>query len=173
MTMMSMEEQRAIQLDRMRFTKNTFSSRLCYLAILFDVLFFVSIFESDVGTWYYKALIGISVVYNLVFMLVVFLASEGVKNYKISYGYALLGLGAGQIARIFILPKLAHEALTKKHDPVLKKVVELPVMENGQFTWVIICLALSAVCCIVGGAVAVQRSRKLSAYNAMLAETAK
>ena len=38
-----MNEENTIRLDRMRYTKNTASSRLALLAILFDVLFFVSI----------------------------------------------------------------------------------------------------------------------------------
>ena len=166
------DEQKQIQLDRMRFTKNTLGSRLVYLAILFNVFYFVSVYESDVGTWYYQALIGISIVYNLLFMLIAFLSSEGVKNYKMGYGYLLLGLGGGQIARIFILPRIAHAALTKRSDPVLKKVVDIPVMENNQFTFVIVFLCLSAACCIVAGAISIIRSRKLAAYNASLLENA-
>lgn len=170
--MTNLEEQKRIQLDRMRFTKNSLGSRLVYLAILFDVFYFVSVYESDVGTWYYQALIGVSVVYNLVFMLLAFLSSEGVKNYKLEYGYLLLGLGAGQIARIFILPLMAHSALTKRSDPVLKKVMEVPVMENSQFIWIVIFLLLSAVFCIAAGIISVIRSRKLAAYNASLFEMA-
>ncbi len=170
--MTNLEEQKRIQLDRMRFTKNSLGSRLVYLAILFDVFYFVSVYESDVGTWYYQALIGVSVVYNLVFMLLAFLSSEGVKNYKLGYGYLLLGLGAGQIARIFILPLMAHSALTKRSDPVLKKVMEVPVMENSQFIWIVIFLLLSAAFCIAAGIISVIRSRKLAAYNASLFEMA-
>lgn len=170
--MMSMDEKKQIQLDRMRFTKNTLGSRLVYLAILFDVLYFVSVYESDVGTWYYQALIGVSIVYNLVFMLIAFLASEGVKNYKTGYGYLLLGLGVGQIVRIFILPMMAASAMTKRSDPVLKKVVEVAVMDKGQFAWIVVFLCLSAACCIIAGAVSVIRSRKLAAYNASLEEKA-
>ncbi|MBQ7138701.1 MAG: hypothetical protein IJO39_06895 [Clostridia bacterium] len=169
---MSMDEKKQIQLDRMRFTKNTLGSRLVYLAILFDVLYFVSVYESDVGTWYYQALIGVSIVYNLVFMLIAFLASEGVKNYKTGYGYLLLGLGVGQIVRIFILPLMASNALTKRSDPVLKKVVEVAVMDQSQFAWIVVFLCLSAACCIIAGAVSVIRSRKLAAYNASLEEKA-
>ena len=170
--MMNKAEKKQIQLDRMRFNKNTLGSRLVYLAILFNVFYFVSVYESDVGTWYYQALIGVSIVYNLVFMLVAFLASEGVKNYKTGYGYLLLGLGAGQIVRIFILPMMAAAALTKRSDPVLKKVVEVAVMEKSQFTWIVIFLSLSALCCIVAGLVSVIRSRKLAAYKATLNEQA-
>ena len=167
---LSMEEKKRIQLDRMRYTKNVLSSRLTYLAILFDVLYFVSIFSSDVGSWYYQMLVGGSIVYNLVFMLMAFLASEGVKNYKISYGYMLFGLGIGQLVRIFILPMMANSQMTKR--VIEKKTVEVPVMETPQFVWVVACLGLSAVCCLAAGFVAVTRSRKLAAYNASLLEKA-
>ena len=100
MTALTPEERRQIELDRMRYTKHTLSSRLALLAIVFNVLFFVSIYASDVGSWYYTILIGASIVYNLVFMLMAFLASEGVKNYKQSYAWLLLAIGAGQIVRI-------------------------------------------------------------------------
>lgn len=170
--MMSMDEKKQIQLDRMRFTKNGLGSRLVYLAILFDVLYFVSVYESDVGTWYYQALTGVSIVYNLIFMLVAFLASEGVKNYKTGYGYLLLGLGVGQIARIFILPLMAASAMTKRSDPVLKKVVEIAVMDKSQFAWIVVFLCLSAACCVIAGLVSIVRSRKLAAYNASLEEKA-
>ena len=50
--MTNMDEQRRISLDRMRYTKNTLSSSLALCAIVFNVLYFVSIYESDVGSWY-------------------------------------------------------------------------------------------------------------------------
>ena len=161
-----LDDPKTIKLDRMRYAKNTLSSRLTYLAILFDVLYFVSIYESDVGSWYYQILIGASIVYNLVFMLMTFLASEGVKNYKIGYSWLLLAAGAGQIVRIFILPMQAYKAT------VTISKVTYPVMELPQLTWVIICLVASALCCFVAGVVGVYRSRTLAAYNASLEETA-
>ena len=138
---------RELQLDRMRYVKNTASSRLCYLAILLNVFYFVSIYKSDVGSWYYQILIGASIVYNLLFMLMAFLASEGVKNYQASYSKLLYGLGAGQIARIFILPLQAHQAMVKMGG------AEVPVMGNGQFIRVIIYLAGSAACLLIAGVI--------------------
>ena len=138
---------RELQLDRMRYVKNTASSRLCYLAILLNVFYFVSIYKSDVGSWYYQILIGASIVYNLLFMLMAFLASEGVKNYQASYSKLLYGLGAGQIARIFILPLQAHQALVKIGG------AEVPVMGNAQFIRVIIYLAGSAACLLAAGVI--------------------
>ena len=161
-----LDNPKTIKLDRMRYAKNTFSSRLTYLAILFNVLYFVSIYESDVGSWYYQILIGGSIVYNLVFMLVTFLASEGVKNYKMGYSVLLLVAGALQVGRIFYLPLQAYKAT------VTISKVTYPVMEIPQLTWVIICLVASALCCFVAGAVGVYRSRTLAAYNASLEENA-
>ena len=55
-------EERAIQRDRMRFIKNSLSSNLAILGILFNVFYFVSIYKSDVDTYYYNILIGASIV---------------------------------------------------------------------------------------------------------------
>ena len=110
----------------MRYIKNTASSRLCYLGILADVLYFVSIYGSNVGSWYYQWLIGVSIVYNLLFMLITFLASEGVKNYQRKYSPLLYGLGAAQFVRIFILPMQASRAIVKISG------AEVPVMHPRQ-----------------------------------------
>ena len=157
-----MNEELMIQRDRMRFTKNTFSSNFAILAILFDVFFFVSIYKSDVGTYYYNILIGASIVYNLCFMLAGFLASEGVKNYKIGYCYLLIVLGIIQIARIFIIPVPAHSAVVTINN------VSTAVMGNGQFFRVVLYLCLSAACCFAAAFVGIQRSRTLSAHLASL-----
>lgn len=157
-----MSEDKLIRIDRLRYIKNTTSSRLALLAIVFNVLFFVSIYQSDVGYYYYTIQIGASVLYNLIFMLMAFLASEGVKNYKPAFSWLLLGLGVGQIIRIFILPMQAHAAEIK----VKKDMVA--VMGDGQFNWCVICLALSAVCCVVSAIVNLQKARSLARHNAVL-----
>lgn len=153
-------DDRQIQLDRMRYIKNTSSSRLCYLAILLNVLYFISIYKSDVGSWYYQILVGGSIVYNLLFMLIAFLASEGVKSYQASYSKILYVLGALQVARIFILPMQAHSAT------VTVGGVETQVMGDGQFIRVIIYLAGSAAALF---AAAIINQRKSSALNKHLA----
>ena len=148
----------SVRLDRMRFTKNTSSSRLALLAIVFDVLFFISIYKSDVDTYYYTILIGASIIYNLIFLLATFLASEGVKNYKKSYSWLLLALGAGQIIRIFILPLQAHNTM----------IGDAPVMGTAQFIRVIIYLAASAVCLFASGIINARKSDALAAHVASL-----
>ncbi len=151
-------EERSVQRDRMRFTKNSLSSNLAIIGILFNVFYFVSLYKSDVGTYYYTILVGGSIVYNLIFMLAVFLASEGVKNYKQSYSYLLLVVGALQIARIFIIPSQAHAAMT------LVNGAEIPVMEDAQFIRIVVYLAVSAVCLILSALVNLYKCRELSTH---------
>ncbi|MBR4457686.1 MAG: hypothetical protein IKS31_01875 [Clostridia bacterium] len=102
-----------IVMDRMRYTKNTASARFAYLAILFNVLFFVSIYKTNDRN-YYNILMGASIVFNLVFMLLTFLASEGVKNYKRGFSRLLIFLAILQIVRIFIFPVQMHSKLTEQ-----------------------------------------------------------
>ena len=151
-------EERTIQRDRMRFIKNSLASNLAILGILFNVFYFVSIYKSDVGTWYYSILIGASIVYNLVFMLAVFLASEGVKNYKGSYSYLLAVIGVLQVVRIFIIPAQAHatEAVVNGET--------VAVMQDGQFYRVVVYLVLSAACLIASAAVNMVRCRELTEH---------
>ena len=151
-------EERTIQRDRMRFIKNSLSSNLAILGILFDVFYFVSIYKSDVDTYYYNILIGASIVYNLVFMLAVFLSSEGVKNYKKNYSYLLAVIGALQIARIFIIPMRAHAAAT------LVGGETVVVMQDGQFIRVLVYLIASAACLIAAAVVNFIRCNELEAH---------
>ena len=151
-------EDRTIQRDRMRFIKNSLSSNLAILGILFDVFYFVSIYQSDVDTYYYNIIIGASIVYNLMFMLAVFLSSEGVKNYKKNYSYLLAAIGVVQIVRIFILPMQAHSATT------LVDGATVAVMQDGQFMWTVACLVLSAVCLVVSAVVNFIRCNELEAH---------
>ena len=153
-----MTDERTIQRDRMRFIKNSLSSNLAILGILFNVFYFVSLYQSDVGTYYYNIQIGASIVYNLIFMLAVFLSSEGVKNYKKGYSYALALIGIMQIVRIFNIPMQAHSATT------LINGAEASVMGNGQFYAVVAFLGISAACLIVSAVVNLKKCQELSEH---------
>ena len=149
---------RELKLDRMRYVKNTTSSRLCYVAILLNVLYFVSIYKSDVGSWYYQILVGGSIVYNLLFMLITFLASEGVKSYQKSFVWPLFILGALQICRIFLLPTQAHQATVKVGGD------EITVMQTAQYVHCIIYLAGSAACLFLAGWINQQKATALQRH---------
>lgn len=157
-----MNDEKLVRLDRMRYTKNTLASGLALLSILFDVFFFISIYESNVGSWYYNILIGASILYNLVFLLAAFLSSEGIKNYKIGYAYLMVVLGIGQIIRIFIYPMRAHAATVTIQEQAVT------VMETAQFVRCVLYLLISAGCLIAGAIVGVTRSRALKAHLASL-----
>ncbi len=164
---MTFTDEAHIKKDRLRFIKNKLSSNLAILAVVFDALYFINIYESDVGTYYYSIMIGASVVYNLLFMLAGFLASQGIKSYKISHAYLLLALGAGQIIRIFILPMNAINTTVS-----LSGEEEI-VMGGGQFTWVCAMLIASAACCIVAGVNGIIKTNTLVNYQAELEKSTK
>ena len=148
-----------IKKDRMRFTKNTISSTFCYLSILFNVFYFVSIYSSNVGNYYYNITIGLSVVYNLLFLLFSFLCSEGVKNYNKFMSFAMIGLGALQIGRIFYIPMKAHSTT------ISLEGTEILVMDDKQFVFVLIWLALSAAFGIAAGVIGVIKTNTLENYK--------
>ena len=147
-----------VKKDRLRYTKNTFSSSMAYIAILFNVFYFVSIYQSDVGNYYYTITIGLSVLCNLVFLLVAFLASEGLKSYKINYAYLMIVMGVVQIVRIFGLPTMAYNTVI----PLGEEKVQ--VMDSSQFNYILICLIVSATACFVAGIVGLYKTITLNNY---------
>ena len=151
-------EEITISTDRMRFTKDTLSANAVIAAIVLDCLYFVSIYKSDVSTWYYNWIIGASIIFNLLFLLTAFLASEGVKNRKTGYTIPLTVLGVLQIIRIFYLPAKAHAAT------VVIAGEEVLVMGNGQYLYTVACLAASAVCCIFAAVNSHTNNKKLAAH---------
>lgn len=152
-----------IKTDRMRYTKNSTSATLAYLSIVFNAIYFISVYNTDVKNYYYNLEIGVSVVYNLLFMLFVFLASEGVKSYDLKYSYVLAGIGAMQIVRILGIPLTAYFAFIE-----VKKGEYIQAMELNQFLLCTICLVLSAGCAIAGGIIAYQKTTKLRKYEKTL-----
>lgn len=154
------------KIDRMRYTKDKFSANLVLLAIVFDCLYFVSIYQTDVGSYYYTWVIGASIIYNLLFLLVAFLASESVKNRKPGYSGVLIGIGVMQIVRMFYLPAKAHAAV------VVVNGQEVAAMADGKYMYVMVCLAVSAVCCIVAAVASYINNKTLSNYMRSIEKSA-
>ena len=148
-----------IKKDRLRFTKNKLSATLCYLAILFNVFYFVNIYSSDVDNYYYSITIGASVVYNLLFLLFAFLCSEGVKNYSKNYSIFIAILGVLQIGRIFYIPMKAHSAT------ITTAETEIMVMDDKQFAFVVVFLCVSAACAIASGVIGYIKTVTLENYK--------
>lgn len=151
-------EERNIKKDRMLYTKDKASANLILLAIVLDALYFVSIYKTDVGSYYYTWMIGASVVYNLLFLLMAFLASEGVKSRINGYTGLLVGLGVMQFVRIFYLPAKAHVATVE----IQKETVR--VMTDGQYYYVVALLAISGALCIAAAALSFINNKTLADY---------
>lgn len=164
---MNFNNEALVKRDRLRFTKNKLSANLTLLAIVLNALYFVSIYSSDVGSYYYTYIIGISVIYNLLFMLIAFLSSEGVKTYKVGYSFALMGIGVGQLIRIFIIPLNASSTSLSLGGE------DTTVMESAQFIYVCVCLVASAALCIIAGIINIIKSRALAEHQAEIDKKAK
>lgn len=156
------QQDRVVKWDRMRYTKDKTAANLVLAAIVLDALYFVSIYKTDVGNYYYNWIIGASVVYNLLFLLSAFLASEGVKSRKTGYTPLLIVIGLLQFARIFYLPQQAKDATV-----TIQEVV-YDVMGQGQYLFVIGCLAVSGVCCVAAAVISSLHNRTLNRYLHLL-----
>jgi len=152
------QEERLIKTDRMRYTKDKMAANMILAAIVLDALYFISIYKTDVGTYYYTWVIGASIIYNLLFLLTAFLASEGVKNRKNGYTGLLIFIGLMQIVRVFYLPAKAHAATVNIQN------VEQAVMTDGQYAYVIACLIISGVCCVAAAIVSYIHNKTLADY---------
>ena len=152
-----------VKKDRLRFTKNKLSANLILLAIVANALYFVSVYSSNVGSYYYRIFIGASIVYNLVFMLAAFLSSEGVKSYKMGYACVSIVLGILQVVRIFYIP------LNALNEPTPVVDSEIPtVMADGQFWYIAFCLSVSAALLVLAGIVGIVKTTALNSYQAEL-----
>lgn len=148
------QDVKTLKKDRMLYTKDKLSANLIIFAIVFDALYFISIYKMDIGSYYYTWEIGASIIINLLFLLSAFLASEGVKNRRSGYTGMLIFLGILQFIRVTQLPARAHAAT----------VEGARVMEDGQYYYVIGCLIASGVCCIVAAVTSYINNRTLQQY---------
>ena len=128
--------------EKMKYKRDNMSFAFAIFGLIFNVLYFFAFYKNN-GNFYYGWMMGISVLYNLLFMLFTFYSAQEVKNYHIGFGVLLLLLGVGQIVRMFIYPKqaLAQEALELK-----------------AYTLLVIYLAISASFLVAGGTVSVIKS---------------
>ena len=167
------------KLDRMRYTKDKRSSQMVLLAIVFNVLYFVSIYQQDhpvvkpISTDYpyYSWLIGASVILNLLFLLIGFLCSEGVKGRRKGYTGMLIFLGVLQFARIFYLPAKAHSSVytqTVKNAEGVAESITKKVMTDGQYAFAVAMLVVSGILCIAAAINSYMNNKKLASYMATI-----
>jgi hypothetical protein len=98
-----------ISIDKMKYKNDNLAFSLTILGLLANVFYFFTLYRNN-NNFYYSYLMGISVLYNLIFMLTVFLTAEEVKTYHRKYSIVLFIAGIIQILRIFYYPKKAFAA---------------------------------------------------------------
>lgn len=161
-----LNNEKQMRLDRMRYTKNSASSNMALLAIVANVVYFVIMYKIN-NKAMYELMMGASVITNLLFMLTVFLCSEGVKKYSIKYAVLMIVIGAIEIVRIFIWPLKLHNTETKVIVPG-QEPITTSVLSDTQFVFAIILLVCAATLLIAGGIIGIIRGKQLIAYNEML-----
>lgn len=153
--------------DIQRYKKNKLASSLAILGIVFCCIYFIVLYaQVNNGNYYYKWPIMIDVIYNLFFLLFIFLFSEQVKNYNRKMFWVQLAFGAMQIVRIFWLPLAG---VTKTAYPSIVKIEYVDkALSSGAFIVMVIALALSGVCVIASAVIGLIRAKSYENFNKKL-----
>jgi heme/copper-type cytochrome/quinol oxidase subunit 2 len=135
---------------------------------VFAALYFLVMYGQQVGNGQiaavyttgeavYTAMMGASVIINLVVLLMGFYSSEEVKAYNRRFSFVLWALAVIQIVRIFIYPFKAYNTVIKTTNSYL--------INEGGLVALILFLVLSAGCFIASGVVGYTRSLHLEKYR--------
>lgn len=139
-----------VQDDILRFKKNKIGQMLAYLGLVFNCLYFMLLYAFN-NTYFYVINIGVSVLLNLILLLAIFLAGEGVKSYTKKYCIVLLVIAVIQIIRIFGLPLggVTNSAFTtlvsKGGETVGRDYFGVELSQAAAMTLLVVYLVISAV----------------------------
>lgn len=103
-----------VVLDRKKYKGDSFPYLLVMLGLVMNVLYFVCVYKLNDGA-FYQPIIGVSVIYNLLFMLSVFLCAENLKNYKWKFSVAIIVIGVLQLVRLFIIPPMTAQITSAQY----------------------------------------------------------
>ena len=149
-----------IQHDIMRYKKNKLGANLALLGLVFGCVYFVVLYaQVKNGDYYYNWSLAFDVIYNLFFLLFVFLFSEQVKNYDRKLFILQIIVGALQIARIFWLPLggITHTYMVGE--------TEQTVITVGTFITMAAALACSGALIIVSAITGYIRSKNVEKFT--------
>jgi len=140
-----------IQNDIMRYKKNKLGANLALIGLALGCIYFLSLYSQvNNDNFYYTWAIAFDVIYNLFFLLFVFLFSEQVKNYNRKLFPVQLIVGALQIARIFWLPLSG----------ILAEKINV-----GSFLLMAIALAASGACIIASAIIGFIRAKSVEDFS--------
>ena len=153
--------------DIQRYKKNKLGANLALLGIAFCCIYFAVLYSQvDNKNYYYKWPIVVDVVYNLFFMLFVFLFSEQVKNYNRKMFWFQIALGVLQIVRIFWLP-LAGVSNTL-YPKLTKAIYGGKILTSGSFITMVVGLAGSGACVLASALIGLIRTLSYEKFNKKL-----
>lgn len=136
-----MDSKKIIKDDILCYKKNKIASMFALLGLVFTALYFTLLYSVN-NTFFYSIYMGLSVIVTLVLLLVAFLSSESVKNYRKTYCIVLLVLAALNVGRIFYYPLNGL-----KEKAFEGSVYFWTKMPNGAiFSFLVIYLVASATC---------------------------
>lgn len=137
-----------IKVEKMKYKNDTLSYALMLLSLVVNVLYFANLYKNN-SQFYYTFDMGLSVLYNLIFMLAVFMCAEFIKKYNRNYAIATFVLGIMQIVRIFNYPLDALKA---------------EALSQSNYNLLVIFLVISGALLIVGSVISFINSTVLKEY---------
>jgi len=129
----------------MQYQTDKLSYSLCIFGIIFDMIYFVSLYTNRAVVPDFT--IGVDILVNIVFMMIAFLASEKLKAYEKKWNIYAALLGIIQAARVLWLPM---------------HFKNLEMLVDKKLSFVIFCLLASALVMLLAGLNATINGRLLS-----------
>ena len=121
--------------EKKKYKNDTFAYIFVLLGIVFNCFAFIKLYEQN-SQFFYDYRMAFSVLFNLIFMLAVFLTAENVKKYHRSYAIVAVVIGALQFLRIFEYVKDAYTA---------------EVIAKNIYMYIVVFYGLSGVSLVIGG----------------------
>ena len=134
--------------EKKKYKNDTFAYIFVLLGIVFNCFAFIKLYEQN-SQFFYDYRMAFSVLFNLIFMLAVFLTAENVKKYHRSYAIVAVVIGVLQFVRIFAYVKDAYDAV---------------VISEKVFKYIISFYSLSGASLIVGGIAGIINSTILKRF---------
>ena len=122
-------------IEKKKYKNDTIAYLFVLLGIVFNCFAFIKLYEEN-GQFFYDYRMAFSVLFNLIFMLAVFLTAENVKKYHRKYAVVAIVIGVLQFLRIFEYVKDAYTA-----NAIAKNI----------YTYIVIFYGLSGLSLIIGG----------------------
>lgn len=134
----------------LRYRNNKMAFNLCMLAIALQCVAFIYLYRSLQWTPQFNT--GLDIIINIVFLLVVFLASEKVKTYHVKWGIALIIIGAINSLRLltYVFPTFVGE--------------QGIIIEQGNFITGVVSYILVEVALTISGIVTIIRGNILNNF---------